>query len=161
MSDYRLVCDCGYDADLLNVMNKKTKLQRHVVDECRETVCSECGQPCIKEFQVWRYVCPECGKDLVEIEPDDAVEVGVGESEYKRFNIGGDTYSKSIVSDSLAINPSQIAEHREYFPDVEVRSDGRPVFENFRQHDDYLKKTGFVKHRQKTKPKGTVIARMK
>lgn len=79
------------------------------------------------------------------------------------FSIGGDEYSKPIVSDALAINPSQIPEHREHFPDVEVRPDGRPVFKNFRQHESYLEKTGFVKHDQKTRNKlgRTTIARMK
>lgn len=77
------------------------------------------------------------------------------------FSVGGDTYSKPIVSDSLAISPEQISEHRELFPDVEVTSEGQPVFENYRQHDNYLKKTGFRKKQQKLKPKGKRIAKAK
>ena len=74
------------------------------------------------------------------------------------FNTPKDSYSRAIVSDSLAINPEQISEHRKHFPDVEVRPDGRPVFDNFAKHENYLKKTGFIKNRQKLKPKGERIA---
>ena len=74
------------------------------------------------------------------------------------FHTPKDSYSKPIASDSLAINPDQIAEHREQFPDIEVRPDGVPVFDKFSQHENYLRKTGFIKHRQKLKPKGERIA---
>ncbi len=90
--------------------------------------------------------CSQCGQDMYR--------------EYN-FSVGGDTYSKPLVSDSLAINPEQIPEHREHFPDVEVLPDGRPKFENFKQHDNYLKKTGFVKQTQKIKRKGKTIAKTK
>jgi hypothetical protein len=73
------------------------------------------------------------------------------------FNTPADSYSRPIASDSLAINPEQIPEHRKQFPDVEVLPDGRPVFDNFAKHDAYLKKTGFRKKRQKLKPKGERI----
>ena len=76
-------------------------------------------------------------------------------------NIHDDSYSKPLISDSLAINPDQIAEHRERFPDVEVLPDGRLKFDNFRQHDGYLKKTGFVKTPQKIKQKGKTISKIK
>ena len=158
---YSLVCACGYEADALDAYNDKIELQRRPVTVSVNTVCQECGQPRVEEVQIWRYVCPSCGKCLVETGPDEDVETEAGEFAGKTFNIGGDNYGKSIVSDALAINPSQTAEHREHFPDVEVRSDGRPVFKNFRQHDDYLEKTGFVKRKQRVKPKGEIIARMK
>jgi len=78
------------------------------------------------------------------------------------FSVGGDEYSKPVVSDALAMNPDQIPEHREHFPDVEVRPDGRPVFKDFKQHDNYLKKTGFVKHTKKVHRLGRqTIATMK
>lgn len=87
--------------------------------------------------------CSECGKQMYR--------------EYN-FHTPKDSYSRPIVSDSLAINPDQIPEHRKHFPDVEVLPDGRPVFDNFRKHDNYLKKTGFKKSRQKTKRRGERIA---
>jgi hypothetical protein len=65
-------------------------------------------------------------------------------------------YGRDLVSNSLAMSPLQIAEHKRMFPDIEVRPDGRPVFKNFKQHDNYLRKTGFKKVRQKTKAKSSV-----
>lgn len=73
------------------------------------------------------------------------------------FRTPGDSYSKPIVSDSLAISPDQIAEHGKHFPDVGLTSEGQPIFENYKQHDNYLRKTGFIKNRQKLKPKGKRI----
>lgn len=58
------------------------------------------------------------------------------------------------ISESLAINPDQIKEHHEKFPDVDVLPDGRIKFTSFRQHDKYLEKTGFTKISQKTKKLG-------
>ncbi len=73
------------------------------------------------------------------------------------FHASGRDYHKAIHSDSLAINPDQVAEHKKRFPDVKIDSDCRPVFENFKQHDDYLEKTGFVKHTQKVRKRGRKI----
>ena len=86
--------------------------------------------------------------------------VQCGGQMYREYNFHTpkDSYSKPIASDSLAINPEQIPEHRKKFPDVNVLPDGRPVFDNYKQHDDYLKKTGFIKKRQKIKIKGERIA---
>jgi predicted RNA-binding Zn-ribbon protein involved in translation (DUF1610 family) len=61
------------------------------------------------------------------------------------INIKGDSYAHPIISDSLAMNPNQIAEHRELFPSIKVTAAGQPVFEGFKQHDEYLEKTGFHK----------------
>ena len=58
------------------------------------------------------------------------------------------------ISDSLAINPDQMKEHHEQFPDVDVLPDGRIKFTSIRQHDKYLEKTGFVKIPQKLKRLG-------
>lgn len=67
----------------------------------------------------------------------------------ERGGQGNKNYAKPRVSDSLAMNPDQIPEHNRLFPDVKVLSDGRPVFENYQQHDKYLKATGFHKLPQK------------
>jgi putative FmdB family regulatory protein len=66
-------------------------------------------------------------------------------------------YSHEIVSHSLAMNPSQISEHKRLFPDIKVRADGCPVFDNYKKHDDYLKKIGVYKADGKVKKRGTVI----
>jgi len=75
----------------------------------------------------------------------------------KFFASGGD-YSRPIHSDSLAISPTQVAEHKRLFPDIEIDSQCRPVFDKFKVHDDYLKQTGFIKHSGKKRKKGKRIA---
>lgn len=87
------------------------------------------------------HVCPRCGKDM--------------RWDVRITSIKGDY---SLVSSSLAVNPSQIKEHRELFPDVNVLPDGRLHFTSFKSHDNYLKKTGFEKRPQKIKTKGIRIA---
>jgi len=105
--------------------------------------CDNCGNTenfiaPMKDASKERY-CPVCKKKMYRL--------------YK-FNIGNREYAKPLHSDSLAINPSQKEEHRRRFPNIELDSDCRPVFKNFKEHDGYLKKTGFVKVPQKTKKKG-------
>jgi hypothetical protein len=56
----------------------------------------------------------------------------------------------------MAISPDQIEEHGKLFPDVKVLPDGCIQFDNYQQHDDYLKKTGFQKLPQKIKGLGSV-----
>ena len=74
------------------------------------------------------------------------------------FASGGDYGSRAIHSDSLAINPSQRAEHEKLFPNIKLDSQCRPVFDNFSSHEKYLKKCNLVKERKKIKPKGKRIA---
>ena len=45
------------------------------------------------------------------------------------------------ISDSLAIHPDDIPEHRERFPGVEVLPDGRPKFTSPRQQEKYAKRS--------------------
>jgi len=70
-------------------------------------------------------------------------------------------YADPLHSDSLAINPSQVAEHRKLFPDIEIDSQGRPVFKKYRQHDKYLEACGIDKKEQRIKPKGKRIDELK
>jgi putative FmdB family regulatory protein len=109
--------------------------------------CNECGT----EIEVMRpmsesdkdEICSECGKPMVR-------EFG--------FRVSGGEYSRAIVSDSLAISPTQIAEHKKHFPDIKVTPEGQPVFDSFKEHDAYLRKTGFVKHPGKGKRRAKRIA---
>jgi hypothetical protein len=111
----------------------------------------------------------ECGAKTDRIKP--AKDVGVDElcprckmpmvRDYaaERHNIqGGKEYHRPIHSDSLAINPNQREQHEKMFPDVPIDSEGRPVFTSFKQHDNYLKATGFVKNPQRIKKHGKRIA---
>jgi len=60
-------------------------------------------------------------------------------------HVGNKEYGSPIVSQSLAMNPNQIGEHNRMFPDVKVTEEGCPIFTSYKQHDDYLQKTGFSK----------------
>ena len=70
----------------------------------------------------------------------------------------GRDYSTPLVSNSLAVSMSQIEEHKRAFPDVQITNEGQPVFHGFKQHDGYLKKTGFIKHPKKSKKASKKIA---
>lgn len=84
------------------------------------------------------HKCPECGGDM-------RWDLNIG--------IHGN-YKRPIHSDSLAISPSQRAEHERLFPDIRLDSECRPIFDHFGKHDAYLKKTGFKKERQRLKHLG-------
>lgn len=62
-------------------------------------------------------------------------------------SVRGD-YNESIVSDSMAFDAVDLAEHRRRFPDVEVVVDharsARPVFRNLNQKRRYMKKRGWI-----------------
>ena len=67
----------------------------------------------------------------------------------------GRMYGRPIHSDALAISPTQVAEHKRLFPNIEIDSECRPVFDNFPDHEAYLEKTGFIKHRNAPKRRPT------
>jgi len=104
-----------------------------------EFVCDKC-KVIVEDTDTHKiHKCPVCGKDM-------------------RWDIElRQTGDYEFVSQSLAINPSQVEEHKENFPKVDVLNDGRIKFNSYKQHDNYLKKTGFVKCPQKLKPKGAKI----
>jgi hypothetical protein len=78
------------------------------------------------------YRC-ECGTD--EVRDFKAERKGVVGTEK------GDTF----WSQSMAISPSQAAEHRRTFPNVRVRSDGCLGFDSVKERDTYCRRTGFYK----------------
>lgn len=110
-----------------------------------------CG--CGEKIEVFRPM-KDCGK------PQVCLCGKKMERDYQRMNIhaANKDYSKPIISDSLAINVSQIDEHKKLFPDVRITNEGQPILENYKQHDKYLKKIGFVKQPKKVKTKGKRIA---
>ena len=62
-------------------------------------------------------------------------------------SVRGD-YNEPIISDSMAFDAIDLAEHRRRFPGIEVVVDharsARPVFRNLSQKRAYLKARGFV-----------------
>jgi len=115
----------------------------------------------------YTFVCPECKTKEEFIfsmnNIPDPVWCLVCEVEMMRDfqadlpNAGNRDYHRPIVSDSLAISPEQISEHKKLFPDIQVTPEGQPVFDNFKQHDNYLKETGFRKKRQRRRRRPTSI----
>lgn len=63
-----------------------------------------------------------------------------------------------LTSASLAISPSQIKAHKKLWPNIGILADGQLQFTSYRDHDNYLEQTGFVKHTQKIKVKGKIVA---
>lgn len=115
------------------------------------------------------YICSECDYTTevfrsIESRNDELIcsecnNVMKRDIRAETVNTGNKTYnSRPIHSDSLAIMPSQVAEHRRMFPDIKLDKECRPVFDNFKQHDNYLKKIGAVKEPQRIKRKGKRIA---
>ena len=75
-----------------------------------------------------------------------------------RVSKGTKQYGRKIVSDSLAMNPNQIVEHRKLFPDIQVTKEGQPVFDNYTEHLKYLDACNIVKMPKSKKKKGKRIA---
>lgn len=94
-------------------------------------------------------LCTQCGEEMMRI-----LFMGIRASKGKK------QYARPIVSDSLAVSPDQIAEHRRMFPNIQVTKEGQPVFDNFSDHEAYLKKCNVVKGKGKSRKgsKGRRIA---
>ena len=115
---------------------------------------------------LYSFMCPECGaKDerVRAMQNADKVckcKCGVIMNRYFQADIpfaSGD-YKRAVHSNSLAIAPSQRAEHLKLFPNIKLDNQHRPVFDNFQSHQRYLDKCNLVKERKKIKPKGKRIA---
>ena len=103
--------------------------------------CRECNIETHDNTTKGVHKCPECGKDM-----------------WCKFGGGiGGNYDHPIHSDSLAINPNQRAEHERLFPNIRLDSENRPIFDNYTNHEAYLKKTGFVKQTQKIRSRGKTL----
>lgn len=88
----------------------------------------------MKESQ-WSEMC-KCG---LPMQRDYIAEHG---------SVRGD-YNKPIVSDSMAFNTQDLAEHRRRFPNIELKIDAAghsamPIFQSLSQKRQYLKARGFV-----------------
>ncbi len=77
--------------------------------------------------------CPECSYNMNR------------DFQADMFHTSADSYQTPLVSDSMAISMDQVAEHKRECPDIEITKEGQPVFTSYKQHEAYLKKTGFVK----------------
>lgn len=105
-----------------------------------EFVCDKCDITIIDSDTKNTHYCSKCGGDMRW----NLRGVGIADGDYNH------------ISDSLAISPDQIAEHRGHFPNIDVLSDGRLHFTSVKQQSKYLDATGFYKHPQKIKNLGKV-----
>lgn len=118
------------------------------------------------KLPIYCFVCPKCGykfeipRPIVESARSQFCPCG---AEMRRdfaaqgINTGNKEYGKTKFSDSLAISPSQVEEHKRLFPDIPIDNQCRPGFDNYKQHDKYLEKCGFEKVSQKRRKRGRKI----
>ena len=72
-------------------------------------------------------------------------------------NVSGDGNYEHI-SESLAIHPDQIPEHRQKFPGIDIIPDGRLRFTSTKQQERYANRCGFDKKSQRIRKRGIRIA---
>lgn len=104
-------------------------------------VCDMCGVVVEDTNTEKTHHCPKCNAPMRW----DLTGIGAASGDYEH------------ISESLAIHPDQIPEHRQKFPNVDVLPDGRPRFTSSKQQERYAERCGFYKKRQKTKSKGKRI----
>ena len=100
------------------------------------------------------FSCPECGivKEVIRMmsEAGEPMVCDCGAQMKRKYGFRVSAgrkqrYVRPIVSDSLAMHPDQIPEHRRMFPNIEITPEGQPVFDNFTDHESYLKKCNIQK----------------
>lgn len=110
---------------------------------------------------LYAYRCPACGRTEEVIRPmsesGDTLSCSCGEqmdrdmaAENGAVPVGCEN-AEVFWSDSLAISPEQVAEHRKKFPDVLIDAECRPGFTSHKQREKYLEACGFVKQPAKLK----------
>ncbi len=88
-----------------------------------------------------RKLCPVCGTPL-NLTLHQTRNDGT-------LQVMGAEYKTPIHSDSLAISPDQVAEHKKKFPNIEIDDQCRPVFTHQKTHQKYMDKCGIRKQTQK------------
>jgi len=112
--------------------------------------CKDCGTS--KTEFVHKYddlVAPECLRCGDIMDRDLAAD---------SFHTAGDSYSKPIHSDALAVSPLQRKEHEELFPYIKLDHKCRPIFDNYKDHQRYLDETGHFKARKKNRRRTTKLS---
>ena len=102
------------------------------------------------------YACVKCDEQRMVIRPmrDSSLPeiCNCGKRMKRDFHaehssVRGD-YNEPIVSDAMAFDAIDLAEHRRRYPNIEVVVDharsARPIFKNLNQKRKYLKARGFI-----------------
>lgn len=120
---------------------------------------------------VYCYRCPECGVSYDVVKPMKEssrqerctvcnVEMSRDFTAENKAATGTEK-GETFWSQSLAISPSQAAEHRRLFPNVRVRSDGCLGFDSVKDRSNYCERTGFYKVPGKQKRRATKVSTKK
>ena len=105
-------------------------------------ICDGCGYVVEDTNTKGVHKCPECGFEM-------------------RWDLGGNVSGRGDyehISESLAIHPDLIPEHREKFPSVGTLPDGRLRFTSTKQQERYANRCGFDKKPQRIRKRGIRIA---
>ena len=108
---------------------------------------------------VHSFVCDSCGTVVKDTNTKGVHKCKCGAD--MRWDLTGNVSGGSDyehISESLAIAPAQISEHRQKFPGIDIIPDGRLRFTSTKQQEKYAEKCGFHKKKQKIKSKGIRIA---
>lgn len=101
------------------------------------------------------FICPACStyREVIRLMKDsgqpEICECGQEMvRNYKAEQIGGrGMYAEPIVSESMAFDAIDLAEHRKRFPDIDVVVEGRiarPILRSLSQKRQYLKRRGWI-----------------
>ncbi len=105
-------------------------------------VCIYCGNVVHDTNTKCVHKCLKCGADMCW----DLTGNVSGRGDYEH------------ISESLAIHPDQIPEHRQKFPSVDIIPDGRLRFTSTKQQERYANRCGFDKKSQRIRKRGIRIA---
>jgi hypothetical protein len=112
----------------------------------------------------YNYMCSVCGenKEIIKSMRDDTVPECCGQKMLRDYKTdlpfsGNHEYGTPLHSDSLAIAPSQVEEHKRLFPDVALDSQCCPILTSVGQHDKYIKTRGYEKLEQRHKRRATRV----
>jgi len=117
----------------------------------------------------YTFVCKECGNrrteiarmsEVSELEPLCLICDRLMQRDYKAdlFATANDSYRVPLHSDALAVAPSQRKEHETKFPYIKLDKKCRPILDNFKDHDRYLKESGCVKKPGKSRRRSTKVS---
>ena len=100
-----------------------------------------------------KFICDECGFLILDTNTKKIhmCKNGHGGMRWDLTGIGIADGDYEHISDSLAVHPDQIPEHRKKFPNVDILPDGRPRFTSPKQQERYAEKCGFYKKKLKGK----------
>lgn len=115
-------------------------------------VCPKCGRKAERLRQMKDSALPEiCPRGCKQLRPT-APESKFVEWEYvpmrrdlqsEQLGSTGNDFDKPILSESMGVAPSQVAEHRRLHPDIPLTADGRVILRSHGERKRIMRKLGF------------------